>query len=59
MDVSTDTRQVTRLRLEIFIKDINDNPPRFENTLYETTVDQENTQGKKNNNNNIYVHIII
>lgn len=47
MDVSTDTRQVTRLRLEIFIKDINDNPPRFENTLYETTVDQENTQGKK------------
>ncbi|XP_005450276.1 cadherin-like protein 26 isoform X2 [Oreochromis niloticus] len=45
MDVSTDTRQVTRLRLEIFIKDINDNPPRFENSLYETTVDQENTQG--------------
>ncbi|XP_030585259.1 cadherin-like protein 26 [Archocentrus centrarchus] len=41
MDDSLDTR----LRIEVFIKDINDNPPRFERNLYETNVDQEHTQG--------------
>lgn len=42
MDASLDRR----LLLEIIIKDINDNPPRFERNLYETSVGQEYTQGK-------------
>ncbi|XP_030585903.1 cadherin-like protein 26 [Archocentrus centrarchus] len=41
MDTSIDTS----LGIQISIKDINDNPPRFERNLYEINVDQEHTQG--------------
>ncbi|XP_042070831.1 cadherin-like protein 26 isoform X5 [Haplochromis burtoni] len=41
MDVSMDTR----LGIQISIKDINDNPPRFERDLYEINLPQESTQG--------------
>uniref|UniRef100_A0A3Q4I4G8 Cadherin 27 n=1 Tax=Neolamprologus brichardi TaxID=32507 RepID=A0A3Q4I4G8_NEOBR len=40
MDVSMDTR----LGIQISIKDINDNPPRFERDLYEINLPQESTQ---------------
>ncbi|XP_029359003.1 cadherin-like protein 26 [Echeneis naucrates] len=40
-DLSTDTQ----LGVEIYIRDINDNPPRFDRDVYEITVDEENTQG--------------
>uniref|UniRef100_A0A3Q3BFS5 Cadherin-like protein 26 n=1 Tax=Kryptolebias marmoratus TaxID=37003 RepID=A0A3Q3BFS5_KRYMA len=36
----------TRLGVEIKIRDINDNPPRFNRDLFEITVDEELTQGK-------------
>ncbi|XP_040015002.1 cadherin-like protein 26 [Xiphias gladius] len=35
----------TRLGIEIFIRDINDNPPRFQRDLYEISIDEQNTQG--------------
>uniref|UniRef100_A0A3Q3BFP0 Cadherin-like protein 26 n=2 Tax=Kryptolebias marmoratus TaxID=37003 RepID=A0A3Q3BFP0_KRYMA len=35
----------TRLGVEIKIRDINDNPPRFNRDLFEITVDEELTQG--------------
>uniref|UniRef100_A0A3B4GX61 Cadherin domain-containing protein n=1 Tax=Pundamilia nyererei TaxID=303518 RepID=A0A3B4GX61_9CICH len=41
MDISMDTR----LGIQISIKDINDNPPRFERDLYEINLPQESTQG--------------
>ncbi|CAI5688724.1 unnamed protein product [Oreochromis niloticus] len=41
MDISIDTR----LGIQISIKDINDNPPRFERDLYEINLPQESTQG--------------
>lgn len=44
MDISMDTR----LGIQISIKDINDNPPRFERDLYEINLPQESTQGKSN-----------
>ncbi|XP_070759291.1 cadherin-like protein 26 [Enoplosus armatus] len=40
-DLSTDTK----LGVEIYILDINDNPPRFLRQLYEVSIDEENTQG--------------
>ncbi|KAL3977865.1 splicing factor 3B subunit 5 [Sarotherodon galilaeus] len=40
-----DTSIDTRLGIQISIKDINDNPPRFERDLYEINVPQESTQG--------------
>ncbi|XP_041837178.1 cadherin-like protein 26 [Melanotaenia boesemani] len=40
-DLSTDTK----LGIEISIRDINDNPPRFERDLYEITVNEDKTQG--------------
>uniref|UniRef100_A0A3Q1FVE7 Cadherin 27 n=1 Tax=Acanthochromis polyacanthus TaxID=80966 RepID=A0A3Q1FVE7_9TELE len=41
MDLSIDTR----LGIEIYIRDINDNPPLFQRNLYEITVGEESTQG--------------
>ncbi|XP_019214209.1 cadherin-like protein 26 [Oreochromis niloticus] len=40
-----DTSIETRLGIQISIKDINDNPPRFERNLYEINLPQESTQG--------------
>lgn len=36
----------TKLGVEIYIQDINDNPPRFHRDLYEISIGEENTQGK-------------
>uniref|UniRef100_A0A3Q1D214 Cadherin domain-containing protein n=1 Tax=Amphiprion ocellaris TaxID=80972 RepID=A0A3Q1D214_AMPOC len=41
MDSSIDTK----LGIEIYIRDINDNPPLFQMNLYEITVGEESTQG--------------
>ncbi|XP_071350316.1 cadherin-like protein 26 [Trachinotus anak] len=41
----TDSSIDTRLGVEIYILDINDNPPRFQRDLYEISVDEETTQG--------------
>uniref|UniRef100_A0AAQ6IKJ9 Cadherin domain-containing protein n=1 Tax=Anabas testudineus TaxID=64144 RepID=A0AAQ6IKJ9_ANATE len=35
----------TKLGVEIYIQDINDNPPRFHRDLYEISIGEENTQG--------------
>ncbi|XP_050930512.1 LOW QUALITY PROTEIN: cadherin-like protein 26 [Lates calcarifer] len=41
----TDLSIDTKLGVEISIRDINDNPPRFQRDLYEISVDEKNTQG--------------
>lgn len=37
--------QRDRLRVEVIVKDINDNPPTFEKDLYSAHVKEEQTQG--------------
>lgn len=41
----------TKLGIEIAIKDINDNPPRFERDVYEIKVSEDEQQGKKKQKN--------
>ncbi|GLD62222.1 cadherin-like protein 26 [Lates japonicus] len=41
----TDSSIDTKLGVEISIRDINDNPPRFQRDLYEISIDEKNTQG--------------
>ncbi|KAL7407698.1 hypothetical protein ABVT39_012237 [Epinephelus coioides] len=41
----TDLSIDTKLGVELYILDINDNPPRFQTDLYEITVGEETTQG--------------
>ncbi|XP_008291658.1 cadherin-like protein 26 [Stegastes partitus] len=41
----TDLSIDTRLGIEIYIRDINDNPPLFQRDLYEHSVGEESTQG--------------
>ncbi|XP_033938861.1 cadherin-like protein 26 isoform X1 [Pseudochaenichthys georgianus] len=43
--MKTDSSIDTKLRVEIGISDINDNPPRFQRDLFETSVDEDATQG--------------
>ncbi|XP_047438530.1 cadherin-like protein 26 [Mugil cephalus] len=43
--VKTDSSLDTKLGIEISIRDINDNPPRFQRDLYELSVDEADTQG--------------
>lgn len=49
----------TKLGFEITIKDINDNPPRFERDLYEIKVAEDESQGKKKYKEWVVTHTVL